>query len=126
MRARNPWDKLPDTTTAGGTAVSSTMTNGNVAAAAPANGAPKVASTMTNGNVASGTTTSAGKQITVSYGKGTAKILVPPTAPIVRLQPATQAIVAAGQKAFVVASQAGGTLDARMVAVGKNGLTPPM
>ncbi len=120
------WDKLADTTMKGGTTVSSTMTNGTVAAAAPANSEQKVASTMTNGNVTSGATTSAGKQITVSYGKGTATILVPPTVPIVRFQPATRAIVVAGQKAFVIAGGAGGTLDAGFVAVGKNGLTPPM
>ena len=121
-----PWDKLPDTTTAGGTAVSSTMTNGTVAATASANSAPKVASTMTNGNVASGATTSAGKQIKVSYGKGRRRSLVPPTAPIVRFQPATRAIVVAGQNAFVIADEAGGTLDAGFVVVGKNGVTPPM
>ncbi len=121
-----PWGMRPDTTMKGGSAVSSTMTNGTVTTAASANGAQKVASTMTNGNVTAGTTTSAGKQITVSYGTGTAKILVPPTAPIVRFQPATRAIVVAGQKVFVHGTKTDGTVDAGAVAVGKNGLTPPM
>ncbi|KNY21518.1 hypothetical protein [Methylobacterium sp. ARG-1] len=119
------WDVIPDHT--GGTAVKSTMTNGTVKAAAPASDAPRVKSAMTNGTVkASGT--GAERTLTVDYGKGQSmKILVPPQAPVVTFEPADAAAISAGAKAFVVAARGeDGTITARRVAVGKDGLTPPM
>ena len=119
------WDVIPDHT--GGTAVKSTMTNGTVKAAAPASDAPRVKSAMTNGPVkASGT--GAERTLTVDYGKGQSMtILVPPQAPVVTFEPADAAAISAGAKAFVVAARGeDGTITARRVAVGKDGLTPPM
>ncbi|EIZ82544.1 tat pathway signal sequence [Methylobacterium sp. GXF4] len=119
------WDVIPDHT--GGTAVKSTMTNGTVKASAPASDAPRVKSAMTNGTVkASGT--GAERTLTVDYGKGQSMtILVPPQAPVVTFEPADAAAISAGAKAFVVAARGeDGTITARRVAVGKDGLTPPM
>ncbi len=54
-------------------------------------------------------------------------ILVPPQAPVVTFEPADAAAISAGAKAFVVAARGeDGTITARRVAVGKDGLTPPM
>src|SRR6202051_1486778 len=66
------WDKLPDTTQAGGAATASSLTNGTVAAVAAQNGA---------------------QQLTVTYKGGQQTILVPPTAPIVAYHPGTMAEV---------------------------------
>ena len=98
------WDMLPDHT--GSAAVKSTMTNGTVKASG----------------------TGAERTLTVDYGKGQSmKILVPPQAPVVTFEPADAAAIAAGAKAFVVAARGeDGTITARRVAVGKDGLTPPM
>ena len=122
-----PWDTLPDTTmSAGGPKVGSTMTNGNVTAAAPATGTAQTPTTMTNGSVATGAASSAGDQITVSYSGKSSKILVPPTATIVRFVPSDRAVAAVGSKVFVVAKEDAGKLDAAFVAAGRDGVTPPM
>jgi hypothetical protein len=46
------WDRLPDTTLAGGTHTASSMTNGSVATVAQGGSAATANSTMTNGSVA--------------------------------------------------------------------------
>jgi hypothetical protein len=120
------WDKLPDTTKAGGGGVSSSMTNGTIETASPSGPAPKVNSTMTNGDIQSASTQGGTKQITVTYNGGKQTILVPPTAPIVALQPAERPAVTPGAHVFIRASEDGGTATADFVAVGKDGLTPPM
>lgn len=118
------WDKIRDTTLSGSAATASTMTNGNVAAVAAASSA--VNSTMTNGNVASASNTNGVKTLTVTYNGGQQTILVPPTAPIVTFRPATQADLTKGTKVFIQANINGGTATAGLVAVGMNGLRPPM
>lgn len=120
------WDELPDTTRAGKGSVASSMTNGTVGAASPSGPAPKVNSTMTNGNVQSASGQGGAKQLTVTYNGGQQTILVPPTAPIVALQPAERPAVTPGAHVFIRASADGGTTTADFVAVGKDGLTPPM
>jgi hypothetical protein len=80
---------------------------------------------MTNGTVKG---TSSGRAnartLTVTYNHGQkVHISVPANAPIVRLKPAQKSILAAGQKVFVIP---GSDHSAAMVAVGKNGLMPPM
>ena len=102
------WDSITDHTAAGGTAVKSSMTNGTVKA-------------DTAG--ASGT-----KTLTVGYGKdGAAKTIeVPPTAPIVAFEPADKAILMPGSKIFAVVDKAGSKIEGKLIAVGKDGLTPPM
>ena len=114
------WDKLPDTTMSGATTTESTMTNGTVSAAAA------VDSTMTNGSVAAAASQGGSKKLTVSYKGGEQTILVPPTAPVVTLSPGTMADVKQGSAVFIVAMKDAGKVEANMVAVGKNGVKPPM
>ncbi|APX86169.1 metal ABC transporter permease [Methylorubrum extorquens] len=124
------WDAIPDHTTGGGgPVVKSSMTNGTVkAGGSSAGGAPKVKSSMTNATVASSNAGSGGERtLTVTYDKdGSKTIVVPPKAPIVAFDPADKSILTPGAKIFVVAAKDGGKLDGKLVAVGKDGLTPPM
>jgi hypothetical protein len=116
-------------TAAEGPMVRGTMTNGTVASAASQAGPPPVRGTMTNGTVAANTGTTSGTELTISYDHGNkVRILVPSNTPIVRLIPATRAVVTPEAKAFAVATRAsgGGPLSAGFIAVGKNGLMPPM
>jgi hypothetical protein len=53
-------------------------------------------------------------------------IAVPPKAPIVAFETADKTILKPGAKIFVVAAKDGGKLDGKFVAIGKDGLTPPM
>ncbi|MGH8189913.1 MAG: hypothetical protein ACREP2_00515 [Rhodanobacteraceae bacterium] len=108
-----------------GTVTNSSMTNGNVADSAMTNGTV-TNSSMTNGNVASASGQSGGKQITVSYHAGQKTITVPPNAPIVAFEAAQESAITQGAKVFIEATKSHGQLVAKMVAVGKNGLTPPM
>ena len=125
------WDAIPDHTAGGGPVVKSSMTNGTVKASSggSAGGAPKVKSSMTNATVASSTAASGGgeRTLTVTYDKdGSKTIVVPSKAPIVAFEPADKAILTPGGKIFVVAARDGGKLEGKLVAVGKDGLTPPM
>lgn len=116
------WDPLPDHTLAGGSTVSSTMTNGNVSVAAPAGG--KVNSSMTNGNVATSAAAGGAKQLTVTYKGGEQQILVPPNVPVVMLAPGSRETLKDG--AAVVVTTAKDSSTALSVAVGIDGVTPPM
>ncbi|HTJ89713.1 MAG TPA: hypothetical protein VL356_06010 [Acidocella sp.] len=118
------WDKIADTTLAGGGTTASTMTNGNVAAvAAPA---AMVNSSMTNGNVSASAAQNGLRQLTVSYKGGQQMIIVPPTAPIVTYRPGTVSEVTKGAPVFIKAVKNGNTITAEAVAVGIDGVTPPM
>lgn len=121
------WDMIPDRA-AGGAAVKSAMTNGTVTAAplSTAPDAPLVKSAMTNGTVkAAGG--GAERTLTVGYGQGQSiQVLVPPGTPVVTFEPADATALSAGAKAFVVAARENGRITARRVAVGKDGLAPPM
>ena len=99
------WDKMTDTTLSGGGTTASSMTNGNVDAATDKAGA---------------------KQLTVSYKGGQQTIVVPPTAPIVALQPAEISALKTGDTVFVVAAEDAGKLNAGFVAFGTQGVKPPM
>jgi hypothetical protein len=120
------WDRLPDTTLAGGGSVASSMTNGTVETASSSGPASEVNTTMTNGDVQSASDQGGAKRITVTYNGGKQTILVPPTAPIVAFQPADHAAVVRGAHVFIRASNDGGRVTADFVAVGKEGLAPPM
>ncbi len=113
---------------AGAPPVRGTMTNATVASATSLTGAPPVQGTMTNATVQKAAPASGGKELTVTYSHGkTLKIDVPAGAPVVRFVPASQTVLASGGKSFVIADQAsGGQLEAATVAVGKDGLMPPM
>jgi hypothetical protein len=98
-----------------GTAGSLKMTNGRVAD-----------SRMTNGTV-----TQAGSgSITLSYkdsaSTGTQAITIPPSVPIVGLEPGQRTDLTPGAHVIVFATRgAGGAMSAARVLVGKNGLVPP-
>ena len=127
-----PWDSITDTTQGGAARTGSTMTNGNVDTSHTLTDPTDVKSTMTNGTISHGEVSAGGRTITVSYTDpkthqtGHAKILLPPTAPVVLVHPADQAVAAVGAKVFVVASGEGQHLTALRVLAGVNGVTPPM
>lgn len=120
------WDKLPDTTLSGGAKTSSTMTNGSVEAVTASGGAPAVNSTMTNGEVSADLAANGARKLTVTYKGGQQTIVVPPTAPVVTFKPGTMADVTKGANVFIVATSDGGKVTANVVAVGADGVTPPM
>jgi hypothetical protein len=120
------WDTLPDTTVSGGGKTASMMTNGNVAAVATSAPAPGVNSTMTNGNVAATTSKDGAKELTVAYKGGQQTIIVPPTAPVVTFKPGTVSDVTKGASVFINAMKDEGKITANAVAVGMNGVKPPM
>jgi transglutaminase/protease-like cytokinesis protein 3 len=103
----------------------SAMTNGTVSHASM--NASTNQNAMTNGNVSSaGNNQRGGKQITVSYNGQKEQVWVPASAPIVKLNQASHSVLKKGAKVFVIAKQNNGQWVAKMVAVGKNGLKPPM
>ena len=118
------WDAITDTTAAGGMApVKSSMTNGTIKASAM----PMTKSSMTNGTIKTGTSMGGSKKITVTYDGGKSlDIVVPPSAPIVAFEVADKAVVKAGSKVFSPSVVDGDKLTAKIVAVGKDGVTPPM
>ncbi len=118
------WDEITDTT-AGGAKVKSAMTNGTVKSESAA--APKVKSAMTNGTVKSDAAKDGTRILTVNYGNGqSSTIVVPHTAPVVTFEPTNRTALSAGSKVFVVGTRNEGGFTATRVAVGKDGLTPPM
>ncbi|HEY1935763.1 MAG TPA: DUF5666 domain-containing protein [Acetobacteraceae bacterium] len=83
-------------------------------------------STMTNGTVGS-VTGSSGRTLTISYKGGQQTVMVPPGTPVVTFEPGSRAMLVPGAHVIVFASKsADGTLTANRIAVGKNGLVPPM
>lgn len=82
---------------------------------------------MTNANVDAAVQGTSGRELTLSYKGGSVKVMVPPEVPIVMPVPATRADLKDGATVFVVARKAeDGTLNAGFVAVGKDGVNPPM
>jgi hypothetical protein len=118
------WDKIRDTTLSGGAQTSSSMTNGAVSAVSTS--VPNVNSTMTNGDVAAAKSQGGVTHLVVTYKGGLEDVLVPPTAPIVTFRPGTKAEVAKGNAVFIKATQTGSGLEANAVAVGVDGVKPPM
>lgn len=108
--------------------VKGTMTNGTVTNSGSANAPPSINGTMTNGTVASSRGKAGDQKLAVSYSNGKqAEISVPAGAPVVRLSPAQRSELTPGAKIFALASaDNGGTPTAKSIAVGKNGLMPPM
>ncbi|MDT7952698.1 MAG: hypothetical protein RQ966_14440 [Acetobacteraceae bacterium] len=116
------WDPLPDHTQSGGSTVSSTMTNGNVSATSAPGG--KVNSTMTNGAVSAESKSGGAKQLTVTYKGGEKQILVPPNVPVVMLAPGKRDEMKEGSHVVVTTAKDSNTANA--IAVGLDGVTPPM
>jgi len=119
------WDKIRDTTLSGGAQTSSSsMTNGNVSAVSTS--VPSVNSSMTNGDVAAAKSQGGVTHLVVTYKGGQEDVLVPPTAPIVTFRPGTKDVVAKGDDVFIKATQTSSGLEANAVAVGVDGVKPPM
>jgi hypothetical protein len=117
------WDRIPDTTLAGGANANSTMTNGSVSAVTAAGSANTM---MTNGTVAAADAKGGAKQLTVTYKGGEQTILVPPTAPVVTPQPDTMANLVKGKVVFIIANNDNGKYSANSVTIGSDGVPPPM
>lgn len=84
-------------------------------------------SSMTNATVGTVTGQGANRVLTVRYKGGEQTILVPEGVPIVTFAPAARDLAKPGAKIFLSAmKQADGSLAAKNILVGKDGLTPPM
>jgi hypothetical protein len=89
----------------------------------------KPGSMMTNATITAvaPVTQSGGHQMTLKYKDGEKTILVPDDAPIVTFEPGDRALLVPGAHFLLTATaQPDGSLTATRVAVGKNGLVPPM
>jgi len=119
------WDRLPDTTLAGGAATASSMTNGSVAVAQGGSTAA-TDSSMTNGSVAAASDSNGARKLTVTYKGGRQKILVPPTASVVTMQFGAVSNIKPGDGVFVNAVADGGTTTAGLIIIGTSGAVPPI
>ena len=133
------WDSINDTTAGTKGLTKSAMTNGTIKSSsgsgamtksAMTNGTVKPAMTksaMTNGTVKTGNGAGGGKAITVTFDNGKQlDVTVPPSAPIVEFVPADKSIVKPGAVIFANNVKDGDKLTAKLVGVGKDGVTPPM
>jgi hypothetical protein len=118
------WDRLPDTTLAGGASTASSVTNGSVAVAQ--GGTTTTDSSMTNGSVAAASASNGAKQLTLTYKGGEQNILVPPTASVVTMQFGALSDIKPGDGVFVNAVADGGTTTAGLIIVGTAGAVPPI
>ncbi len=83
-------------------------------------------SSMTNGTVGD-VVLSQGRTLTVRYHGGEQKIVVPESAPIVRIAPGDRSLIVPGAHVMVFAKHNDdGSLSAQSVSVGTDGLVPPM
>lgn len=84
-------------------------------------------STMTNATVAQAVKESDEHTVTLAYQGNEKKIVIPEGTPIVTFAPATPADLKPDAVVFIIAEKgAGGTITARRVVVGTNGVVPPM
>ena len=85
-------------------------------------------SMMTNATITHATVESTGAhRLTLEYKGGSQTLVVAPGTPIVTFEPGDRAMVVPGAHIMVTAAkQPDGALTAARVAVGKNGLVPPM
>lgn len=120
------WDEINDTTaSSGGSMAKTSMTNGTAKPVTSGGGMTK--SSMTNGTVKAGKDAGGSKSIEVTYDGGQSKIVqVPASAPIVAFEKADKSIVTKGAPVFIVSARDGDTLGGKLVAVGKDGVVPPM
>jgi hypothetical protein len=84
-------------------------------------------SMMTNGTITAAVEGMSGPTITVSYKGGERKITVGPDTPVVTFGPADKSDIKADAKVFTSAQkQADGSWMAGFLAIGKDGVVPPM
>ena len=82
---------------------------------------------MTNATVADVVSVDKDRKLTLKYKDGEQIVVVPPEAPIVTFEPGERVMLKPGAHIIVTATrQPDGTLTAAGVAVGKDGLVPPM
>jgi len=117
-----PSDLSPKSAAGGGKA--SAMTNGTETTAKAAAAGAATGSAMTNGTVKS-TTKANGLVLTVDYGKGEKKIHVPANVPVVTFVPGDASKLVPGAHVFV-STKTDAPQTARSVAVGIDGVVPPM
>jgi hypothetical protein len=88
----------------------------------------KPGSMMTNATVADVSSAgAAGQRLTLRYKDGEKNIVVPPDVPIVTFEPGDKSMVIPGAHVLLTATrQPDGSMTATRIAVGKNGLVPPM
>jgi hypothetical protein len=87
----------------------------------------KPGSMMTNATVAQVAIIDNGRRVTLKYKDGEKTIDVPPDAPIVTFEPGSREMLRPGAHVMLNARiQPDGSLSATGVAVGKDGLVPPM
>jgi hypothetical protein len=87
----------------------------------------KPGSMMTNATIAQVESIDGGRRMTLKYKDGEKTIVVPPDAPIVTFEPGSREMLVPGAHVLVSASvKPDGSLTAAGVAVGKDGLVPPM
>ncbi len=83
-------------------------------------------STMTNANIEAESVGTDGRVLTLNAKGERLMVQVPEGTPIVTFAPGTPAMLTPGAKVFIGAQQTADGLTAARVAVGKDGLTPPM
>ena len=85
-------------------------------------------SAMRTGDVAKSEAGEGGQIVTIRYPQGGATIVIPPDAKVVTLEPGDASLLKKGGHVFVPTAerQPNGSLAVSMVAVGKDGFTPPM
>ncbi|HWA44229.1 MAG TPA: DUF5666 domain-containing protein [Hypericibacter adhaerens] len=83
-------------------------------------------SSMTNGLVGE-LATSNGRMITVKYKDGQQQVAIPDGMPVVNIEPGDRSLLTPGTHVMIFAQKnADGTLVARFISAGKNGVKPPM
>jgi hypothetical protein len=85
-------------------------------------------STMTNATVAQTVTGTDGQNIVVKYKDGEKKVVVPPETPIVAFVPGDKSEIKPGAKIIIfgAAKKDDGSLETGRIAIGRDGITPPM
>jgi hypothetical protein len=85
-------------------------------------------STMTNATVAQTVAGVDGQTIMVKYKDGEKKVVVPPDTPIVAFAPGDKAEIKPGAKIIIFGAtkKEDGTLETGRIAIGRDGIAPPM
>lgn len=85
-------------------------------------------SAMRSGDVSKSEAGEGGRVVTIRYPQGGATLIIPPDAKVVALEPGDAGLLKKGGHVFVPTAerQPDGSLAVSMVAVGKDGFTPPM
>lgn len=83
-------------------------------------------SSMTNATVANAVKSVDGPTLTLAFQGKEKKISIPQGTPVVTFASASKSDLKAGAGVFITAEQSGDTVSADRVAVGLNGLVPPM